>query len=70
MSPEHGRFTAETQRHRADKKDEARHIRLLRLMQLSDSALPTGAMNHSFGIETLVANELLSVDRLEELFGG
>src|SRR5262249_39532901 len=38
---------------------------LLWLLQLSDSALPIGALNHSFGLETLVAEELLSAEGLE-----
>jgi urease accessory protein len=40
-------------------------LRLLWLLQLSDSALPIGALNHSFGLETLVAEELLSAAGLE-----
>lgn len=35
------------------------------LLQLSDTALPIGALNHSFGLETLVAEESLSADGLE-----
>lgn len=38
---------------------------LLWLLQLSDTALPIGSLNHSCGLETLAAEELLSVDGLE-----
>jgi urease accessory protein len=40
-------------------------IPLLRLLQLSDTALPIGALNHSFGLESLAAEESLSADGLE-----
>src|SRR4029077_19098878 len=40
-------------------------MRLLWLLQLSDTALPIGALNHSFGLETLTAEESLSADGLE-----
>jgi len=39
-------------------------IRLLRLLQMSDTALPIGALNHSFGVETLAAEESLNADLL------
>jgi len=40
-------------------------VRLLWLLQLSATALPIGALNHSFGLETLTAEESLSADGLE-----
>src|SRR5260370_3216342 len=40
-------------------------VRLLWLLQLSDTALPIGALNHSFGLETLAAEESLSAEVLE-----
>ncbi|HYE66881.1 MAG TPA: urease accessory UreF family protein [Pyrinomonadaceae bacterium] len=43
----------------------AESLKQLWLMQLSDSALPIGAMTHSFGIETLTAEGLLGVEQLE-----
>jgi urease accessory protein len=42
-----------------------KHMKLLWLLQLSDSALPVGAMNQSFGLENLVAEESLNNDQLE-----
>jgi urease accessory protein len=42
----------------------------LRLLQLSDSALPIGAQAHSFGLEALVASELLSPANLETFLTG
>nr|BBH92986.1 hypothetical protein KTA_11850 [Thermogemmatispora argillosa] len=44
-------------------------LQVLHLLQLCDSALPVGSSAHSFGLETLVAEELLTVERLEEFLG-
>lgn len=42
----------------------------LRLLHLADSALPIGALAHSFGWESLVAHELVDVARLPEFLRG
>ena len=42
----------------------------LRLLQLAASALPIGALAHSFGLETLVSNRLLKVSELESFLLG
>lgn len=40
----------------------------VRLLQLSDSALPIGSLAHSFGLETLVDRGLLSVPNIPAFF--
>jgi urease accessory protein len=42
----------------------------LRLLHLSDSALPIGGLAHSFGLESLVAAELLGVQELPDFLRG
>lgn len=39
-------------------------LRLLKLIHLADSALPIGSAAHSFGVELLVAEELVTADTL------
>jgi urease accessory protein len=41
---------------------------LLRLLQLTDSAFPTGAFAHSFGLETYVVRRLVDTDARLETF--
>jgi urease accessory protein len=42
----------------------------LRLLHLADSALPIGGLAHSFGLESLVSQELLGVSDLREFLCG
>ena len=51
-------------------QDFEQNLDFLRLLQLADSALPIGALAHSFGLESLAAEELLSTTDLPEFFAG
>ena len=48
----------------------AADLALLRLLHLSDSALPIGSIAHSFGFETLTERNLLTVENLENFLRG
>jgi urease accessory protein len=45
-------------------------LAFIRLLHLSDSALPIGGMAHSFGLETLTERDMLTVDSLENFLRG
>ena len=49
---------------------ELSELNELQLLHLADSALPIGALAHSFGLESLVARELLGVNGLPEFLRG
>jgi urease accessory protein len=50
--------------------DASAEVSELRLLHLADSALPIGALAHSFGLETLVSVGALSVANLQEFLAG
>jgi len=45
-------------------------LAFLRLLQFADSALPIGALAHSFGLESLVAAEILTAKELPDFLRG
>jgi urease accessory protein len=54
----------------AHTSDFERDLADLRLLHLADSALPIGGLAHSFGLESLVSQELLGVSDLPEFLRG
>jgi urease accessory protein len=48
----------------------AQELAYLRLLHLADSALPIGTLAHSFGLESLVAGEMLRASDLAEFLQG
>ena len=46
--------------------DVCRQRDFLKLLQLADSSLPIGTLAHSFGLESLVEDGVVSVDNLDE----
>jgi urease accessory protein len=59
VAQEHSRSVNET---------KADGVAFLQLLHLADSALPIGSLAHSFGLESLVTEELLDAARLPEFF--
>jgi urease accessory protein len=49
---------------------ESANLAFLRLLQLADSAVPIGALAHSFGLESLVEAELLTPPGLPDFLRG
>jgi urease accessory protein len=49
---------------------ESAYLAFLRLLQLADSALPIGALAHSFGLESLVEAEMLTPPGLPDFLRG
>src|SRR5271170_2399356 len=53
----------------SDLRDSSAELSYLRLLHLADSALPIGALAHSFGLESLVAQGLSTEDLPDFLRG-
>jgi urease accessory protein len=49
---------------------ESEYLSDLRLLHLADSALPIGALSHSFGLESLTSADILNVGNIPEFLEG
>jgi urease accessory protein len=56
--------------HAQNSSPSANELAQLRLLHLADTALPIGALSHSFGLETLSSNEMLTVADLANFLEG
>jgi urease accessory protein len=56
--------------HKPDRFTSHDELAQLRLLHLADTALPIGALSHSFGLETLASHEILTVANLPDFLDG
>ena len=70
MSSKHSQATPRMEPDPNQTFSSAADLAFLRLLHLSDSALPIGALAHSFGLESLVSAEALNVGALPGFLRG